>query len=210
MAGMVSSMLSTIILLLLVFNPIGNVPAFMTELQACAPERRQRVVFRESLIALGILLVFLLAGPAMTKLVGIDPPALQIAGGTLLNLIALGMVFPRMRPISSSSATEGEPFIVPLAMPMIAGPSAMATLLVISRSGTAPLEAWVIALVVAWGITTGVLLMAPMFARLLGRRGLIACERLMGMVLVVVGIQMMLNGIAAFVTAIHNTGAATG
>ena len=127
---------SAILTLLLVMDPIGNVPLFLSHLKDTAEHRRTRVVARESLIALLILVCFLLFGPALMALLHIDPASLHISGGVLLFLISVGMIFPGPGHVGVSvqQPTEGEPFIVPLATPFFAGPSTMATIMILSAA----------------------------------------------------------------------------
>jgi small neutral amino acid transporter SnatA (MarC family) len=116
---------SAIILLFLVIDPFGNVPFFVAALKDVDPTRRRAVVVRELLIAYFVMVVFLFAGQPLLRVLGISGPALTIAGGVILFLIALRMVFP-MRGRSLQEDLQGEPFIVPLAIPYIAGPSVLA------------------------------------------------------------------------------------
>jgi multiple antibiotic resistance protein len=189
-------LVSAILTLFLVMDPIGNTPLFMVYLKDVKDERRGRVVARESVFALLILLAFLLLGPTLMSLLGITRESLYISGGVLLFLIAVGMIFPGGAHfgVHADDLSEGEPFIVPLAVPLVAGPSTMATIMIFA-SQPKPLWIWLAALVVAWGLTTTILMLAPGFSRLLGRRGLRACERLMGMVLTVLAVQMFIDGV---------------
>jgi multiple antibiotic resistance protein len=192
---------SAILTLFLVMDPIGNTPLFIAYLKDVKHERRAWVVARESVFALAILLLFLFFGPTLMDVLGITREALYISGGVLLFLIAVGMIFPGAAHLGvhADDLTEGEPFIVPMAVPLIAGPSTMATIMIFA-SQPEPYSLWVEALVVAWGLTTTILMLAPGFSRLLGQRGLRACERLMGMVLTVLAVQMFLTGATSVVT----------
>ena len=181
-------------LLFLVMDPLGNVPFFLTALRTVKPARVQRVVVRELLIALGVLVFFLFVGRFILELLGISDPALTIAGGVTLFLIAVRMIFPTPES-SMQESVDGEPFIVPLAIPYVAGPSALATeLLIMSREPDRWLD-WLVALVLAWIVAAVIIIFASRLRHLLGPKGLIAVERLMGMVLVTVSIQMLLNGL---------------
>jgi MarC family membrane protein len=190
---------SAILTLLLVMDPLGNVPLFLSHLRDVPEHRRTRVVARESLIALLILICFLLFGPALMALLHIDPASLHISGGVLLFLISVGMIFPGPGHVGVSvqQPTEGEPFIVPLATPFFAGPSTMATIMILSAQPER-LWLWTCALVAAWALAAAILLLSSHLSRLLGPRGLLACERLMGMVLTVVAVQMFLDGVKLF------------
>jgi MarC family membrane protein len=189
------------IILFLVMDPLGNIPIFLSCLKHVEDRRRPFVIWRESCIALGILLFFLLLGPSIMHWLNIGPTSLQLTGGLLLFLIAVGMVFPGTLRLSGGNDANGveEPLIVPLATPAVAGPSTIATIMILASKSTHPLSAWVAALVISWTATTLVLLLAPRLSRWLGARGLAACERLMGVVLAVIAVQMILDGIVAFV-----------
>jgi multiple antibiotic resistance protein len=192
-------LVSAILTLFLVMDPIGNVPVFMVYLKDVKDGRRARVVARESVFALLILLLFLFFGPTLMSVLNIAKESLYISGGVLLFLISVSMIFPGAAHlgIHNDDQTGGEPFIVPLAVPLVAGPSTMATIMIFA-SQPEPLSLWIEALVVAWGLTTAILLLAPGFSRILGPRGLRACERLMGMVLTVLAVQMFLDGVGHF------------
>jgi multiple antibiotic resistance protein len=191
---------SAILLLFLVMDPIGNVPVFMSYLKDVKEERRTWIVARESIVAFAILLAFLLFGPSLMNLLAIGRESLYISGGVLLFLISVGMIFPNHSHLGGvgDAESEGEPFIVPLAVPMVAGPSTMATIMIFSSRPEEPFRLWLFALFIAWVLTTTILMFAPWLSRLLGQRGLRACERLMGMVLTVVAVQMFLDGIRLF------------
>lgn len=198
-------LLSAMVTLFLIMDPIGNIPVFMSYLKDVREERRLWIVARESVFALLILLLFLFFGPSLTSLLAIGPESLYISGGVLLFLISVGMIFPGQNHwnMTSDEATEGEPFIVPLAVPFVAGPSTMATIMIFSSKSEQPLGFWVGALVVAWILTAAILMLAPTLSRWLGPRGLRACERLMGMVLTVVAVQMFLDGVRQFIDGTH-------
>ena len=187
------TLVSAFVLLFLVMDAFGNIPLFLAALAPVAPERRARVIARELAIALGVLLVFLFAGPVVLRGLGISEGALSIAGGIILFLIALRMIFPQHGSMAEEDL--GEPFIVPLAIPFVAGPSAMATLMLVMSEDPARWPLWLLALILAWAATAMILLAASRLSRMLGRRGLIALERLMGMVLTALAVEMFLRGI---------------
>lgn len=191
------TVLSAAVLLMLVMDPFGNVPFFLTTLKHVDPARRRRVVARELLIALGVLVLFLAAGPAMLAVLGISEPALTLAGGIILFLISLRMIFPRLG-LGFDEELDGEPFVVPLAVPFVAGPSAMASVLFIMNREPERWPEWLLALALAWLATSALLVGATSVERFLGRRGLIAMERLMGMLLTTLSVQMFMEGVARF------------
>ena len=188
------TLISAALLLFLVMDPLGNVPFFLTELKRVQPERRRLVVVRELMIALVVLVLFLFAGGVMLDLLGVSSTALTVAGGVILLLIALRMIFPT-RESSLQEEVTGEPFIVPLAIPYLAGPSALATELLITNQDPTRWPEWLGAVLLAWLGTAVIVYFATDLGRLLGEKVLIAVERLMGMVLVAVAIQMLLTGL---------------
>lgn len=191
-----NDLLSAVITLFLIMDPLGNVPIFLSVLREVAPERRRKVLVREVLIAYFVLLFFLLLGDVVLRVLQVDQESISIAGGIVLFIIALRMIFPQTR--AHGALPEGEPLIVPLAIPLIAGPSALAALLLLQRADPGGTVGLWVAMTVAWLLTAAILVAAPFFYRVLGERGLMAMERLMGMVLVMISVQMLLNGIRAF------------
>ncbi|MEW5826019.1 MAG: MarC family protein [Candidatus Bipolaricaulota bacterium] len=191
------TLVSALLLMLLVMDPLGNVPLLLVLLENVPPERRKRILLRESAFALGFLLVFLYLGRYLLGMLGISQEALGIAGGVVLFLIALRMVFPTPGGLFGA-APKGEPFIVPIAIPLIAGPSALATVMLIATREPSRLLAWTAALAGAWSVSTLVLVSAEGLRRVLRPRGLVAIERLMGMILMTVAVQMLLSGIREF------------
>lgn len=188
---------SATILLVLITDPIGNIPIFANALKHVSPERRPRVILREILIAFVLLLVFMFVGESFLRIMNLSELALQIGGGVILFLIALRMVFPPPEGVEVEQMTE--PLIVPLAVPAVAGPSALATvLLLVSQQPERRLE-WIGALVVTMSISAIVLVSAERIQRLIGHRPVLAMERLMGLVLVSVSMEMLLRGIKTFV-----------
>lgn len=195
------TVLSATLLILLVLDPVGNIPFFVTALQRVPPERRRWVMVRELLIALAALVVFLFAGSRMLALLRIEQPSLSIAGGIILFLIALRMTFPDGEARRDADF-EGEPFVVPLAIPFVAGPSALATVLLIMNQEPQRWPEWLIAVVSGWAVTGAVLFVAEPLGRMLGRRGMIAVERLMGMILTAIAVQMTMDGLRKFLSNI--------
>jgi len=192
------SFASAVVILLLVMDPVGNIPIFVSALSHVEPGRRLRVIARECVIAFAVLVVFVLFGAALLQLLGISDSSLTIAGGVILFLIALRMVFRHPEGLFGDSHS-GEPFIVPLAIPAIAGPAAIATVVLqVSRAPERMLE-WTAVVAVAMGVTLAVLLAAERIARLAGERVLTALERLMGLVLTAIAVEMLLRGIRDFV-----------
>ncbi len=189
--------LSAFITLLFVMDPLGNVPVFLAVLKDVDPARRQKVLARELLIALVVLLIFLWGGSNLLELLGLRQESISIAGAIILFLIALRMIFPSPHGIMGQMP-EGEPFIVPLAIPMVAGPSALAVSMLLVTSNPGRMLDWTLALVGAWAAAAVMLMSAPLLLRTLGDRGLTAVERLMGMILVIISVQMFFEGVQKF------------
>ena len=191
--------ISAATLLFLVMDPLGNIPVFLSVLDKVAPERRTRVLVRELFLALLVLIAFLFAGQVMLGFLGLSEHSVRIAGGIILFLIALKMVFPVARSAHAEEEVHGEPLLVPLAIPMVAGPSAMAVIMLLATNEPDRMTEWLLALLAAWFISSVILVSATGLKRFLGQRGLIAIERLMGMLLIAISVQMLLEGISAYV-----------
>lgn len=184
---------SATILLLLITDPLGNIPIFANALRGVAPERRARVILREVLIAFGLLLAFMFVGDAFLRVMNLSQLALQLAGAVVLFLIALHMVFPPP-PVPDEEAAA-EPLIVPLAVPALAGPSALATVLLLVSQAPERRWEWVAALSVTMAVCALVLVLSERIQRWVGARVLQAFERLMGLILVAVAVEMLLRGL---------------
>ncbi|TKR31004.1 YhgN family NAAT transporter [Luteimonas gilva] len=188
---------SAALLLFLILDPLGNIPVFLSLLRGM-PARRQRIVLaRELLIALGVLMLFLWCGKYALEAMHLRQESVSIAGGIVLFLIGIRMIFPPPEGLMGE-IPEGEPFIVPMAIPLVAGPSGMAAVMLMGSQEPDRMGAWSFALILAWGATAAILFSATLLYKLLGRRALIALERLMGMLLVAISVQMLLDGIAAY------------
>ena len=191
--GMEHTFASATILLLLITDPLGNIPIFVNSLRAVPPERRARVIVREVLIAFGLLLSFMFVGQSFLKAMSLSDVSLQIGGAVVLFLIALRMIFPP--PPQDTPVPLAEPLIVPLAIPALAGPSAMATvLLLVSQAPERRME-WVAALTVTMLVCAVVLLLAERLQRVVGLRVVSAFERLMGLILVSISVEMLIRGL---------------
>jgi MarC family membrane protein len=191
---METTLVSATLLLVLVMDPFGNIPLFLSVLREVPARRRARVVLREMHIALGVLLVFMVAGDRLLGLLQVSEPALHIAGGLILVLIAVRMIFDPPQAMFPETP-GGDPLIVPLAIPSIAGPSAIAMILILRAQQPEQWLRWLVALLLAWLMTVVVLLASTHLARYLGDRGLSAVQRLMGLILTVVAVDMALGGL---------------
>lgn len=197
---MTESFFQSFILLLLVTDPFGNVPLFISALRRVAPERRNLVVVRECLIAFALLLAFMFIGRPFLEALQLSEISLRIGGGVILFLIALRMVFPQPGGIfGDADHSDSEPLIVPLAIPALAGPSALVTVLLFSSQ--AHMAMWLYAAVISlvavvWLL---VLLSGERLQRVLGDAVVTAFERLMGLILTAIAIEMLLAGVRDYV-----------
>ncbi len=194
---------SAAIMLILVMDPFGNIPIFLSVLSHVKPEKRRKIIIRELLIALLFLTFFLFFGKYILTGMHITEPALGIAGGTILFLIAIKMIFPSSNSsFAGDKESQEDPLIVPLAVPMVAGPSAMAIVILLSTQYPDRLLTWFGALLIAWSIGFVILILSERISRIVGKRTLKAIERLMGMILTTMSIQMLLTGIKAFIATV--------
>lgn len=194
------TLLSAALLLFLILDPLGNIPVFLSLLKPLPAHRRRIVLVRELLIALGVLFAFLWAGRHVLELMHLRQESVSIAGGIVLFLIGIKMIFPSPEGMFGDTG-EGEPFIVPLAIPMVAGPSGMAAVMLLGSQEPGRMGDWSLALALAWFATAVILFSATYLYKVLGMRVLVAIERLMGMLLVAISVQMLMDGIKAYLMA---------
>src|SRR6476620_10521685 len=185
---------SAALLLFLILDPLGNIPVFLGLVRSLPPQRQRVVVVRELLIALGVLMVFLWGGRYALELMHLRQESVSIAGGIVLFLIGLRMIFPPPEGLMGE-LPEGEPFTVPMAIPLVAGPSGMAAVMLMGSNEPGRLGAWSLSLMIAWVATAAILFSSTYLYKWLGSRVLTAIERLMGMVIVGLTVQMLLDGL---------------
>ena len=190
--------LSALVLLLLVLDPIGSLPVFIAVMRNVAPERRMRVALRESALAFAALLVFMFAGQAFLALMRLSERSLEVAGGVILLIIAMRMIFASGAEVYAADGKAREPFIFPLAVPLLAGPSAMATVLLLASRQPERLLDWIGALTVAMLFSALVLLGADRIRRWIGSSMVSAVEKLMGLVLTAIAVEMILAGLKRY------------
>lgn len=191
------SIITAAVMLFLIMDPVGNLPVFLSILRHLPAERRRRVMVRELIISLAVMLLFLFAGQELLNLLNLKQEAVSIAGGIVLFLIALRMIFPSEGGVTGLPEGE-EPLIVPMAIPMIAGPSILAALVLLSHQYPDQMTDWVLALFIAWGGSSVILMFYEQLHKILGERVLTAMERLMGMLLVMISVQMLLDGMVKY------------
>ncbi|GAO27739.1 MarC family protein [Geofilum rubicundum] len=193
MNEVLGSILSAAVMLFFLIDPLGNIPAMLAIMKDIEPRRQRIIIARELLIALGILIIFLYAGKPVLNFLQLGEEAVTISGGIILLIIGIRLIFPQDSGVMGEQP-DGEPFLVPIAIPMIAGPSVMAMLILMTQSQPGRTLHWLIALLIAWVLSAIILLAAPFLLRLLKKRGLAAMERLMGMILLMMAVQMLING----------------
>lgn len=188
--------LSMSLALFLLMDPIGNVPIFIAFLKNIPPKRQRKIILRELIFALLIIFFFWALGEPLLRFLKIQTPTILISGGIILFLIALKMIFPNPNRHTQDSPREKEPFIVPLATPLVAGPAVLAAVMLYSGKESA----WICicAIVIAWATSTLILICSSSLKQLLGEKGITACERLMGLLLTLLAVQMFLEGISRF------------
>ena len=192
------SFLSAFILLLLVLDPLGSLPVFISVMKGVAPARRSTVALRETSIAFVALLAFMLGGQGFLTVMRLSERSLEVAGGVILLIIAIRMIFSSSGDIYAADGSGREPFIFPLAVPLLAGPSAMATVLLLASRQPGRLLAWAGALTAAMLVSGAVLLLAERIRKLLGHSMVAAIEKLMGLVLTAIAVEMILAGLKRY------------
>ena len=192
------SFLSALVLLLLVLDPLGSLPIFISVMRIVEPARRTRVALRELAIAFSVLALFMVGGQGFLNLMRLSERSLEVAGGVILLIIAIRMIFASGGEIYATQGPPREPLIFPLAVPLLAGPSAMATVLLLASRQPERLLEWMGALSVAMVVSGAVLLLADRIRKLLGSSVVSAIEKLMGLLLTAVAVEMILAGLKRY------------
>ena len=193
-------MVSAALLLFLIMDPLGNIPVFRSLLKPLSKQRQRIVLIRELLIAFFVLLGFLWGGKYVLEAMHLRQESVSIAGGIILFLIGLKMIFPSPEGMFGDGEV-GEPFIVPMAIPLVAGPSGMAAVMLFGSQDPSRMGDWTMALAIAWFGTAVILFSSTSLYKILGNRVLVALERLMGMLLVAISVQMLMDGIQAYLNS---------
>lgn len=194
-----ATIVSTALILLFVLDPFGNVSLLPAVLKDAPPERHVAIIGREMVFGLGFLLAFLFGGDAFLGLFHLETEAVRLAGAVILFIVALRLIFSLHGDGALYGGGAGDPFVVPIAIPMLAGPSALATLLVMARSSGLTMRELCASLLIAWGVSAAVFGLAPVLIRLMKEKGLQAMEKLMGMLLLIMSVQMMIDGVRALI-----------
>lgn len=183
--------------LFLLMDPIGNIPFYISFLKGLDPKRQRVVIFREMLIALLIIILFTFIGDGLMGFLHIQNDTVQIAGGVILFLLCLKMIFPPPHDSHENLPHDSEPFIVPLAVPLVAGPAVLAAVMIYAKQEN---NSFIMmgAIAIAWAASLIILLGSSYLKKILGWRGILAMERLMGLILILISVQMFLSGLSAF------------
>lgn len=188
------SLISLMITIFMVLDPLGNIPIINSMLSSFKAAQRKKIIIRESIFALIFMLIFLFFGSSILKLIGVEQESMSMAGGVVLFLIGLSMTFPSEGKGIDSS--DKEPFLVPLAIPLIAGPGVLSMLMLVRHKNG--LTDSIIAVLGAWSASLIILLLSSIITKVLGSRGTEACKRLMGLVLTAMAVNMFMTGLRAF------------
>lgn len=194
---MIEMILSIAFPLFLLMDSIGNIPIYLAVLKKCSPERKKIIIMRELLIALAVIIAFCFVGNYILGLLDVQQYTVMIAGGIILFLISLQMIFPFGPDTASYSKLMTEPLVVPLAIPLVAGPAVLAAVMLYSHQ-TENKMIVVAGIVLAWIFTTAILMASTLLQRVLKDRGIIALERLMGLILTLIAVQMFMHGITLY------------
>lgn len=192
--------------LFLVMDPPGNAPLVQGLLQKVDPKRRMSILVREMCIVLGLLFLFYFLGDEILGWLGLSSGSLNLTGGIMLFLIAVGMVFPSAASHEAHAHShEDEPFIVPVAMPLIVGPAAISLVMMQAAmaSNQGKTSEGIMAMLLAWAASALILCFSGKLLSYLGEKGTVALTRLMGTVLVMIAVQMVLNGITAYLQSLN-------
>lgn len=192
--------LSMALTFFLMIDSIGNIPLFASLLKNFEPKKQLRIILREMFIALGIILLFELLGDVILNFINIKTPTIIVSGGVILFLIALKMIFPPQVE-SVTDVIDKEPFIVPLAIPLVAGPAILAAVMLYAGQAKSHFSI-ISAIFIAWIPSTLILLGSSYLKKFIGKRGISALERLMGLILILIAIQMLLEGVQLFLKAV--------
>lgn len=196
---MLKAFIHATILLVLITDPLGNIPLFIAALGRVPPARKTRVILRECAIAFGILLIAMLAGRSILELLDITDDTMKAAGGLILLLIAINMIFPGAGARLGEGPSEGEPLIVPIAVPLISGPSAVAAAMLVAAENPSGILMCIGALLLCIGITAAVLFASSWIKKALGEQIIVAIERLMGLILTAVAMGMLMSGVGSYI-----------
>lgn len=196
-----STFLNLFLALFLIMDPIGNISSFLSMVKELPPKRQRLIILREMGIALAFMLLFNLIGEYIFFFLDLESTAVRLASGVILFLVAIKILFPGPTSLRNH-LPPGEPFIIPMAIPLIAGPSLLASILLFTHEEPSELI-MVTAIVAAWLLSSVVLLLGPQLSRILGKNGLIASERLMAMILIMLAIQRFMEGVQEFMQTSH-------
>lgn len=192
--------ISIVLVLFLIMDPIGNIQSFLAQLNGYDRQQRVKIIIREMCFALAVMLVFNFAGEIIFNVLDISEITVRLSSGVILFLFAFEILFPTVNNFRQNLPKE-EPYFIPLAVPLIAGPSLLATIMLYAHIEES-LLVMVFAILLAWALALLILLFAEPIHRLIGNNGLVACERLIGMILILLAIQRFMEGVLMFIHSI--------
>lgn len=192
------SVLTLCLTLFLIVNPLGNLKVFLTLLEGMKPQRQSFVIAREMLIALAAMFLFSFFGEKISHVFHLENTTVFITSGIILFLVAIKILFPPKEEHMPRIHGE-EPFLVPIAIPVVASPALLATIMLFSQSEPFIMP-MVIGILVAWLVSALIFLGSRKILRILGPNGLLAIERLMGIILVLLAVQRFMDGILLFIS----------
>lgn len=192
------SLLSIVLVLLFIMDPLGNVSSFLQMTRNLTPARRSLIILREMAFALVLMLIFNFLGDHLQTILDLSVTAVHLSTGVVLFIAALGVLFPGPRSLRTALPDGETPFLVPLAVPLISGPALLATIMLYAQQEE---SRWVmlVAILIAWAAAVVILLCGQFLHRLVGQNGLVAAERLIAMVLVMLAIQRFSEGVRLFI-----------
>lgn len=192
------SLFSIALTFFLVTNPIGNTPAIVALVKDFDFERQKKILFRESIFALLIAIFFQFFGEVFLGMLNVKDYAVTISGGILLLLTSIRMIFPSDKTPGKVQQKKQDPFIVPIATPLLSGPGLLTIIMLYARQEPSELKI-LFAILIAWVGVIAVLAAAPYLQKLIGKKGLMALEQLMGMILALISTEMIVNGSRLFI-----------
>lgn len=191
--------------LFLLMDPFGNLPIFTSILKSFSNRKQILIVIREMLIALIIMITFLFTGKYIFSFLGLRIESISISGSIILFLISISMMFPDLNNTTCSNINKiyKEPFILPLATPLVAGPSVLSNIIVLSEKYNYQLNRLLLSLIISWFFATLILISSNIFFRLIGNKGMEALEKFMGLVLIIISVQMFLDGMNNYILLLN-------
>ena len=186
--------------LFLLMDPLGNIPIFLAILKKMDPRKQRRIILRELFIALLFIIAFYFIGDQLLSYLGVKQHSVMISGGIILFLISIKLIFPNKKDTEADFGHHREPFVVPLAVPLVAGPAVLTAVMLYARQETSMMVV-LSGIIIAWVVSTIILFSSAWLKTILGWRGITACERLMGLLLTLMAVEMFLEGLTQYLAS---------